>query len=57
MNMYEEEGYANRNEYLKELALEYDVPLEMVMAAADVLGPNEDFDGLLTSLEDYSDYM
>ena len=41
-----------RKEYFKELSWEYDVPLYVVEMLADMLGPNEDFDGLVTELED-----
>jgi hypothetical protein len=41
-----------RAEYLRELADERGIPIETVNALADMLGPNEDFDGLITSLED-----
>ena len=49
---YLEYGAESRAEYLAMLADEYDVPLSTVRAMAAVLGPNEDFDGLVTSLED-----
>ncbi len=49
---YLEYGAESRAEYLAMLAEDYDVPLSTVYAMADVLGPNEDFDGLVTSLED-----
>ena len=49
---YEAHGYNSRTDYLLSLADEYDVPLGVVLALADVLGPSEDFDGLVTSLED-----
>ena len=49
---YLEYGVENRAEYLALLADEYDVDLDTVHALADVLGPMEDFDGLVTSLED-----
>lgn len=42
-----------RIEYLKDLAFEYDVPEDVVFMLADMLGPNEDYDGLVTELEDY----
>ena len=29
------------------------VDIDMVYAASDLLGPSEDFDGLVTTLEDY----
>jgi hypothetical protein len=54
MNAYTENGFANRREYLESLAEEY--PRDAVFALADRLGPNEDFDGLITSLEDEFDY-
>jgi hypothetical protein len=54
MNAYTENGFANRREYLESLAEEY--PRDAVFALADILGPNEDFDGLITSLEDEFDY-
>lgn len=41
-----------RQKYLEELADEFEVDIETVFALADILGPNEDYDGLVTSLED-----
>jgi len=49
---YQEHGYDNRTDYLADLAKEYDVPSYVVMALADALGPNEDFDGLIIMLQD-----
>lgn len=54
MTIYEENGHANRGAYLRSLAEETGVPLSVVRMAADLLGPNEDFDGLVTELEDYA---
>lgn len=42
-----------RNCYLRELAEEYGVPMYVVRSLADMLGPNEDYDGLVSALEDY----
>lgn len=53
MNDYKAHGYADRAEYLEELCEEY--PRPFVMALADLLGPGEDFDGLITGLEDAAD--
>ena len=53
MSVYTENGYKNRRDYLNGLAEDYGVPLEIVYAAADLLGPEEDFDGLVTTIEDY----
>ena len=54
---YLEYGAESRAEYLAMLADEYGVPLSTVRAMATVLGPNEDFDGLVSSLEDMGEYM
>lgn len=47
-------GYASRMEYLKELAENYDygLPEQIVFMLANALGPNEDFDGLISELDD-----
>jgi hypothetical protein len=52
MNAYTNNGYTNRADYLASLCEDFD-PL-MVRTLADLLGPEEDFDGLVTSLEDYA---
>lgn len=51
---YIEQGYKNRTEYLFAMSEEYDVPIETVYAVAELLGRNEDFDGLISALEDYN---
>jgi hypothetical protein len=50
--IYLEHGVESRAEYLAMLADDYCVSLSTVRAIADMLGPNEDFDGLVTALED-----
>ena len=52
MNTYQENGYANRREYLKALAADNAVPEHEVVAIAELLGEVEDFDGLVTAVED-----
>lgn len=52
-NHYQSQGFENRRAYLESLCEEYD--RTTVYALAGMLGPNEDFDGLVTSLEDYAD--
>ena len=55
MNFYQENGFKNRDEYLSDLADQYDVPIHEVYAISDMLGGEcEDFDGLVTTLEDYN---
>lgn len=55
MSIYTEQGYKDRAEYLADLCEEY--PRSIVYALADLFGPNEDFDGLVTALEDYAEEM
>lgn len=52
--LYVEHGYSSREEYLQSLSDEYDVGIDVVLALADVLGPKEDFDGLVNAVEDAS---
>jgi hypothetical protein len=52
MTIYQENGFNNRTEYLRSLSEEYDLPFSTVAMLASALGPNEDFDGLVTTLED-----
>ncbi len=54
-NIYQMNGYNDREEYLSSLAEDYGVDLDTVKALADQLGPNEDFDGLVSQLEDLAD--
>jgi hypothetical protein len=49
MTIYTENGYANRMEYLDELREEYG---DLVDILIGVLPSSEDFDGLVTALED-----
>ena len=51
-DLYLENGYENREDYLKSLAENYDVSLNTVHMLASLLGPDEDFDGLVSELED-----
>lgn len=55
MTDYTAHGYKDRAEYLAVLCEEY--PRSIVYALADLLGPSEDFDGLVTALEDYAEEM
>lgn len=51
-NVYVKHGYKDRKDYLKSLAEQYSVDYNIVLELANVLGPNEDFDGLVNELED-----
>jgi len=52
MSVYEDNGYESRKDYLVCLAEDYDTPLETVINLAQLLGEDEDFDGLVVALED-----
>ena len=51
-DIYDEHGYATRKDYLECLADDYGVERDAVFAVAELLGPSEDFDGLITMIED-----
>ena len=55
MNEHDPYEGKTRGEYLKGLAEEYDLPESFVFMVAHALGPDEDFDGLITTLEDAAD--
>lgn len=57
MSIYTDEGYQNRREYLDTLADEYGLDRQTVYTLASVLGPNEDFDGLVCACEDAAEEM
>ena len=50
--IYQEKGFENRNAYLMSLVEEYGIEEIEVFAIANMFGPVEDFDGLITALED-----
>ena len=53
-NPYLEKGYSSRAEYLLALAEEYGMEQHDVALLAGTLGPQEDFDGLISTLEDFT---
>jgi hypothetical protein len=55
MSIYTDNGYKNRKDYLENLADEMGIDTDTVFMMASVLGSSEDFDGLVTSLEDMAD--
>ena len=52
MTIYEENGYEDRFDYLLSISEEYDVDYSIVLSLAQLLGESEDFDGLVSSLQD-----
>jgi hypothetical protein len=57
MSIYTENGYNSRKHYLTELADDMGLPTSTVFSMASMLGSNEDFDGLVTELEDYCEQI
>lgn len=51
-NIYQENGYEDRDDYLNCMSEDYGVPIEDIYSLAEILGENEDFDGLVSALED-----
>ena len=49
-SVYEQHGFANREEYLADLAEQYGA--DLVEALTSIMPPSEDFDGLIVELED-----
>lgn len=54
MSIYTDNGFKNRDDYLRDLADTYGIDTAIVFSLAAILGSEEDFDGLITSMEDYS---
>ena len=55
--IYQDNGYADRDDYLTCLSEDYGLPIEDVYSLAEMLGENEDFDGLVSALEDIEPIM
>lgn len=51
-DLYKDHGFDSREEYLEDLADQYDIPYYHVKNLADMLGESEDFDGLVLALQD-----
>ena len=56
-NIYQQNGYADRDDYLTCLSEDYGISIEDVYSLAEMLGENEDFDGLVSALEDIESIM
>lgn len=54
---YTAHGYSNRREYLDSLADDFGISPATVYTMASLLGPSEDFDGLVTMLEDHAEEL
>ena len=54
-SVYTDAGFKSRKDYLKSLADDYGVDYNIVAELAYMLGPDEDFDALVTEIEDLVD--
>ena len=52
LEVYNDHGAFDRFQYLEQLAEQNGLKLSTVLEVASLLGPGEDFDGLVTHLED-----
>jgi hypothetical protein len=52
-NIYIENGYQSRKDYLISLSEDFGLDKSIVFSIASMLGSEEDFDGLVSMLEDY----
>ena len=50
-NIYQQNEYTDRDDYLTCLSEDYGVSIEDVYELAEILGEHEDFDGLVTLLK------
>lgn len=55
-NIYVENGYNDRHDYLRSLSEEYGMNFDTVLTIAHMYGPNEDFDGLVSEIQNISEY-
>jgi hypothetical protein len=51
--IYNALGYKDRNDYLISLTKDFGIDMITVRMIADILGPSEDFDALVSALEDF----
>ena len=52
LERYQVDGAIDRFGYLENLDADHGVDFDTILTLVDVLGPEEDFDGLVTTLED-----
>jgi hypothetical protein len=54
---YNANGYKDREDYLQSLAKDFGIDRSAVSMISDMLGPSEDFDGLVSELEDFGNMV
>ena len=57
MDIYWQNGFKNRREYLEYIADEYGIDTDIVISFSSILGEEEDFGYLLSVLNDYAEYI
>ncbi len=56
-NIYQENGYKDREEYLESLSEDFNVDIVVVKSLALLFGESEDFDGLVSALVDLPNFI
>ncbi len=51
-NIYIENGFKDRRDYFRHLADEHGISIQAVYILSDILGTEEDFDGLVSACAD-----
>lgn len=57
IDRYKKAGYETREDYLDDLAVRYNVNPMIVSGLAGILGDEEDFDGLVSAIENMEDMI
>ncbi len=56
-NRYKKAGYDTREGYLNDLAVRYNINPMIISGLAEMLENEEDFDGLVSAIEDMDDLI
>ena len=56
-NRYKKAGYETREDYLNNLAVRYNINPMIISGLAEILGDEEDFDRLISAIEDMNDLI
>lgn len=57
IDRYKKAGYETRKDYLNDLAVRYNINPMIISGLAEILGDEEDFDGLISAIEDMDDLI
>ena len=56
-NRYKKAGYETREDHLNDLAVRYNINPMIISGLAEMLENEEDFDGLVSAIEDMDDLI